>query len=74
MLKADDYTVNTTELSGLKVNITSYKIGNLYYCHIDNVDPGATIVRTEGENKEEVVQTAMSRAMERLMSRTVGAG
>jgi hypothetical protein len=66
MLKADDFNVNTREISGLTVNITSYKIGNKYYCHIDNIDPGATIVRLDGESKDEVIQTALERATQRL--------
>jgi hypothetical protein len=70
MLKADDYSINTREIYGLTVNITSYKIGNRYYCHIDHVDPGATIVRLDGESKDEVIQTALQRAEERLSSRT----
>lgn len=70
MLKADDFNVNTREISGLLVNITSYKIGNRYYCHIDHVDPGATIVRLDGESKDEVIQTALERAAQRLSSRT----
>jgi hypothetical protein len=69
MLKADDFSVNTREISGLTVNITSYKIGKRYYCHIDNVDPGATIVRMDGESKDEVIQTALERAMRRLTSK-----
>lgn len=70
MLKADDFSVNTRELSGLTVNITSYKIGKRYYCHIDNVDPGATIVSLDGESKEEVLQTAMERAQQRVARRS----
>jgi len=70
MLKADDFNVNTREISGLTVNITSYKIGNTYYCHIDNIDPGATIVRLDGESKEEVIQTALEQAMQRLSRKT----
>ncbi|HLB01260.1 MAG TPA: hypothetical protein VJO14_07730 [Bacteroidota bacterium] len=70
MLKADDFSINTREISGLTVNITSYKIGSRYYCHIDNVEPGATIVRLEGESKEEVMQTAIDRAIRRLTSKT----
>ena len=70
MLKADDFSVNTREISGLTVSITSYKIGNRYYCHIDNIDPGATIVRLDGESKEEVIQTALEKAMQRLNCKT----
>ncbi len=70
MLKADDFSVNTRELSGLRVNVTSYKIGSKYYCHIDNVDPNATIVQLDGESKDEVIQTALEQAMQRLTRKT----
>lgn len=70
MLKADDFRVDAKEISGWPVNITSYKIGKTYYCHIDNVDPGSTIVRTEGPTYDEVMQAAMARAYERLAPKT----
>ena len=49
MLKADDFRIDKQEIAGWPVNITSYKIGKMYYCHVDNVDPGTTIARVEGE-------------------------
>ena len=70
MLTADNFRIETQEISGLKVNVTSYKIGERFYCHIANVDPGATIVRTDGETQEEAVQAALAKAMQRLTSRT----
>jgi len=66
MLKADEYRIDMQEIDGLKINITSYRIGSTYYCHVDNVDPGAVIARTEGESQDEVIQVAMAKAMERL--------
>jgi len=69
MLKADDYRIDSKEVDGLKINITSYKIGGTYYCHVDNVDPGAVIARAEGETQDEVIQVAMAKAMERLKPR-----
>ena len=71
MLKADDFRIDKKEISGWPVNITSYKIGGTYFCHVDNVEPGATIARVEGETYDEVVQSAMSIAQERLMSKTL---
>ena len=70
MLKADDFRIDKKEISGWPVNITSYKIGSTYYCHIDNVDPGAIIVRTEGTTYDEVIQSAMTKAQERLSPKT----
>lgn len=70
MLKANYFHIETQEISGLKVNVTSYKIGDRFFCHIANVDPGATIARTDGETEEEAVQAAFAKAMRRLTSRT----
>lgn len=69
MFNAEDYHVETRELSGWKVNITSYKIGDWYHCHISNVDPGATIARTDGSTREEAMQVALAKAYERLTSK-----
>jgi len=69
MMRADDYRVVKQELAGLQVNVTSYKIGDSYHCHIDNIDPGATIARTEGLTREEAELAALARALERLKAR-----
>ena len=66
MLKADEYRIESKEIDGLKINITSYKIGATYYCHVDNVDPGAVIARSEAESQDEAIQVAMAKTMERL--------
>jgi hypothetical protein len=70
MMKADNFHVQLQEISGLKVNVTSYKLGDRFFCHIANVDPGATIARTDGDTEEEAVQAAFAKAMLRLSSRT----
>jgi len=69
MLKADDFRIDRQEISGWPVSITSYKIGRTYYCHVDNVDPGATIARVEGETLDEVMTSALTLAQQRLMSK-----
>jgi hypothetical protein len=67
----DEYRVERKELAGLQVNVTSYKMGDLYHCHIDNVEPGATITRSEGSTREEAELAALARALERLKSKGV---
>ena len=69
MLKAEDFRVDGREIFGWRVSITSYKIGGTYYCHIDNVDPGATVCRSEGPTHEDAVQAALLKAQERLANR-----
>ena len=47
-MKAENYEKEKKEVEGKMINITTYKIGERYYCHIDNVSPGATIVPNRG--------------------------
>jgi hypothetical protein len=49
------------------INITTYQIGERFYCHIDNVSPGATIARTEGDSLEEAREAALQKATTRLL-------
>ena len=71
MLKADDYKIDSRDVAGWPVNITSYRIGQTFYCHIDNVDPGATIARTQGATYDEAVQMALAKATERLLPKRI---
>ena len=52
-----------------QVNLTSYKLGDVYHCKADNVSPGAWLARTSGSTREEAEQKALERAQE-LLSRT----
>ena len=70
MMRVDEYQVVPQEISGWKVNVVSYNIGHQYYCHVDNVDPGAVIVRTEASTREEAMLMAITKATERLQSKT----
>ena len=65
-MKAEEYTTQTTELSGVRIRVNSYKIGDRFYCHVENTDPGATIARAEGSTKDEAIQIALSKAGLRL--------
>ena len=54
------------EISGVSVRISSYQIGDRFYCHIENTDPGATIARADGPAREEAIQLAIAKAIQRL--------
>jgi hypothetical protein len=66
MLKTEDYATETRELSGVHIRINSYKIGDRFYCHIENTDPGATIARSDASSREEAVQLALVKTKGRL--------
>ena len=67
-MKAEDYRKEQKEVEGKMINITTYKIGERYFCHIDNVSPGATIARTEGASLEEARDLALQKAAHRLVT------
>jgi hypothetical protein len=51
------------------VNLTSYRLGEVYHCKADNVSPGAALARTSGATREEAEKKAIERA-EQLLART----
>jgi hypothetical protein len=65
-VKAEEYTERRDEIDGWPVNIVTYRIGDTYYCTIDNVDPGARFARAGGANREEVEHTAREKAQRYL--------
>jgi len=66
MLKTENYNAEMKEISGVPVRISSYQIGDRFYCHIENTDPGATIARADGVTRDEAVLLAVTKASERL--------
>ena len=65
-MKAENYQKEKREVDVKMINITTYKIGERYFCHIDNVSPGATIARTEGATLEEARELALQKVTVRL--------
>ena len=65
-MKAEDYTERREVLDGWPVHIVTYRIGEKYYCTIDNVDPGARFARAEGVTREEVERVALEKAQRYL--------
>jgi hypothetical protein len=66
MMNTEYYQEEFRELNGTKVRITTYKIGNEFYCHIYNADPGATIARASGSTSETAIQKALEKATARI--------
>jgi hypothetical protein len=69
-MKPEDYRERQVEVDSWRVNLTSYKLGEVYHCKADNVSPGAWLARTTGATREEAEQKALDRARQ-LLSRTV---
>ena len=68
-MNSEDYSERVVDVSGWQCRLTSYKLGDVYHCHADNVSPGARLARTTGATKEEAETAALARATE-LLART----
>jgi hypothetical protein len=64
--RPEQYSRRRDAVGGWEVEITSYRLGATHFCHIDNVSPGATIARGEGESREQAEGEALAKARERL--------
>lgn len=65
-LRAENYVRRYETVEGWQVGITSYQLGDVFYCTIDNVSPGANVARAQGATREQAEAAAMSKARERL--------
>jgi len=68
-MKPEEYSRRQEDVGRWKINIISFRLGDRYYCTVDNVEPGARIARGEGATQEEAERSAIEKATARL-SRT----
>jgi hypothetical protein len=68
-VKAEGYTKRRQPLAGWEIEIETYQLGEVFYCTINNVDPGARFARAEGSTREEAEQKALEKA-ERYLAQT----
>ena len=62
MPKPEDYSERTQQLAGWPVRIVTYRLAGVYRTTIDNTDPGAWVVKTEGSTKQESETKALAEA------------
>ena len=55
------------EVNGVKMRLTTYKVGNKFHCQIDSTNPGATVAKATNQNKEEAVKSALDKAHQRVI-------
>ncbi len=67
VMRAEEYRERKESVPPYTVHITSYRLGEVYHCTVDNVDPGAVIARSKGSSREEAEATALRSAINRLM-------
>jgi hypothetical protein len=66
VLRAEQYLRRYDMVEGWQVGITSYRLGDMFYCSIESVGAGANIARSEGTDRDQAEERALSKARERL--------
>jgi len=61
-VKPEGYSRRQEELAGWPVTIETYQLGEVFYCSISNVDPGARFARAEGSTREAAEALAREKA------------
>jgi hypothetical protein len=61
-VRAEGYTKRRQPLGDWEIEIETYQAGDVFYCTINNVDPGARFARAEGATREEAEGKALEKA------------
>jgi len=65
-MKVENHKRRREQMEGWDVEISTYQIGEVWHCHIDNVSPGATVARGEGKTLAEAETAAIEKARPRF--------
>jgi len=65
----EQFTEREVEVAGWRLRLTSYRLGNRYYCKVDNISPGAWLARATAPALAEAEKKVLRHAR-RLLSRT----
>jgi hypothetical protein len=68
-VKAEGYAKRRQPLGDWTIEIETYQLGDVFYCTINNVDPGARFARAEGPTREDAEAKALEKA-ERYIRQT----
>jgi len=69
-MKVEEHSKRQQQVGQWKVNIVSYRLGDRYYCTVDNVEPGATLARAQGLTRDEAEKKALGKA-EGMLAKTL---
>lgn len=68
-VKPESYRTRRERIGRWQLNVTSYRLGQTYYCAVDNVSPGAIVARGSAKTREAAEAAALEGAR-RLVSST----
>ena len=68
-MKAEGYAKRRQPLGDWQIEIETYQLGEVFYCTINNVDPGARFARADAPTRAEAEQQALAKA-EKYLAQT----
>ena len=58
----EEFVVLNTEIAGVSVTCTTYKIGATFHCIVANVNPNVNVARSSGPTHESALFSASQKA------------
>ncbi len=68
-MKPEEYSERRVEIEGWPINLTTYRLGEVFHSKADNVSPGAWLARAEASTRDAAEEKVLTRARQ-LLSRT----
>ena len=65
-MQPEGYEYREETLNGQPIGVTTFSVRGRFFCHIDNVNPGATIARGHADNRQEAETIAYEKARNAL--------
>lgn len=69
MDRVQEYRRRQETVGEWSIGVTTYRIGDRYYCTVDNVSPGACLCRASAATREEAEAAALRQARD-MVART----
>ena len=66
--RAEEYQERKTPVASWEINVTSYRLGDLWHAKADNISPGAVLARASAATRQAAESAVLARANE-LLSR-----
>ena len=67
--RAEHFQERQVSIAGWDINVTSYRLGDLWHAKADNVSPGAVVARASGPTRSDAESTVVIRATQLLRPR-----
>jgi hypothetical protein len=66
VMRPEGHSRRESVAEGWPIGVVSFKLGDRWICHVDNISPGAVIARADGSTREEAEEEAIALASRRL--------